>query len=59
MNTVTLMLTNKNSLRKARLFLIADSMAPIIGVMLSSMIKVPVEMLLLYLGFFTGFLLYI
>jgi len=59
MNTVTLMLTHKNSIGKAKLFLLLDAVAPILGA-LSTLFFQPSEgFLVLYLGFFAGFLLYI
>src|SRR5205085_1514766 len=59
LNTVTLLLTNKNTLNKAILFLIADAIAPILGVLATFLFTIPNDILILYLGFFAGFLLYI
>ncbi len=59
MNTVTLMISNKNTIKKAKMFLLLDSVTPIIGVASTLFLKVPQHFLLLYLGFFAGFLLYI
>jgi len=59
MNTVTLMLAHKNSLGKARVFLFFDALAPILGVFATLFFKIPFYFLVLYLGFFAGFLLYI
>lgn len=59
MNTVTLMLVNKNSTTKAKLFLLLDSLAPILGVAATLFFTMPKYWLVLYLGFFAGFLLYI
>ncbi len=59
MNTVTLMLTHKNSLLKAKWFLLLDALAPILGAISTLFFKVPTNFLVLYLGFFAGFLLYI
>jgi len=58
-NTVTLMLSHKNEVRKAKFFLILDSLAPIFGAITTLFIKVSPHFLILYLGFFAGFLLYI
>ncbi len=58
-NTVSIMLRHKNSTRAAKLFLIADAIAPVIGVFLASIWQVPAWFLVLYLGFFAGFLLYL
>ncbi len=59
MNTVTLMLTNKNSVKKARWFLLLDAVTPIIGALSTLFFHVSSHFLILYLGFFAGFLLYI
>lgn len=59
MNTVSLVLTNKNSLTRARWFLLLDALAPVLGVFSTLLFSVPTGFLVLYLGFFAGFLLYI
>ncbi len=59
MNTVTLLLTNKNSLSRARWFLFLDALTPILGAISTLFFKLPESFLVLYLGFFAGFLLYI
>lgn len=59
MNTVAFVLTNKNSLKRARWFLLLDALAPVLGVASTFLFTVPVNFLVLYLGFFAGFLLYI
>ncbi len=59
MNTVSLVLTNKNSTERARWFLLLDAIAPVLGVASTILFKVPANFLVLYLGFFAGFLLYI
>lgn len=59
MNTVTLMLTNKNTPKKAKVFLFFDALTPFIGAMSTLFFTVPAYFLTLYLGFFAGFLLYI
>ena len=59
MNTVTLILANKNSPKRARIFLFLDAIVPILGVISTLFFKVPPRFLVLYLGFFAGFLLYI
>ncbi len=59
MNTVSLMLTNKNSTRKSKVFLLFDSLAPILGAISTLFFKLSPQFLVLYLGFFAGFLLYI
>lgn len=59
MNTVTLMLTHKNSDKKAKLFLLFDALAPVLGVASTLLFNISPHFLVLYLGFFAGFLLYI
>jgi zinc transporter ZupT len=59
LNTVTLMLMNKNNRRKAFMLLLLDAIAPVLGVITTLFIHVSDAGLLLYLGFFAGFLLYI
>lgn len=59
MNTVTLMLNNKNTDRKSKLFLLLDAAAPVLGALSTLLFTLPPQFLVLYLGFFAGFLLYI
>ncbi len=59
MNTVTLMLTNKNSPAKAKVFLLFDALAPVLGAASTLLFTISPHFLVLYLGFFAGFLLYI
>jgi len=59
MNTVSLMLTNKNSTKKSKVFLLFDSLAPILGAVSTLFFSLSPQFLVLYLGFFAGFLLYI
>jgi zinc transporter ZupT len=59
LNTVNLMLLNKNRSRKAFAFLLLDALAPVIGVLSTLLFHVSDNLLVLYLGFFAGFLLYI
>ena len=59
MNTITLMLTNKNSMKKAKWFLLVDALAPVVGALSTLFFTVSSHFLILYLGFFAGFLLYI
>jgi len=59
LNTVTLMLTHKNTQRKATMLLLLDAMAPVIGAASTFLFNIPEQVLVLYLGFFAGFLLYI
>jgi len=59
LNTVNLMLLNKNKSKRAFMFLLLDATTPILGVASTLLFKVPDHALTLYLGFFAGFLLYI
>ena len=59
MNTITLMLSNNNSLGKSKIFLLLDSFAPVLGALSTLFFIVPPHFSVWYLGFFAGFLLYI
>lgn len=59
MNTVSLMLLHKNTPSRAKLFLLADALSPIFGAISTLFFKLPPYFLVLYLGFFGGFLVYI
>lgn len=59
LNTVSLALVHKNTDRKALFLLFLDAIAPVIGALSTRFFSVPDKDLLLYLGFFAGFLLYI
>ena len=59
MNTVALLLSNKNSVGRARWFLLLDGLTPILGAISTMFFRLPESFLVLYLGFFAGFLLYI
>jgi ZIP family zinc transporter len=59
MNTVTLMLNSNNTTRKSKIFLVIDALTPILGALSTLLFKVSPHVLVLYLGFFAGFLLYI
>ena len=59
MNTVTFMLSHKNSERRAKKSLFLTALTPILGVLSTFLFTVPGYILYLYLGFFAGFLLYI
>ena len=59
LNTVSLLLVHNNSNRRVWGFLMADALAPVIGAFSSSLLIWGPDKLLLYLGFFAGFLLYI
>ncbi len=59
LNTVNLMIMNKNKSSKAMYLLFLDAVAPILGVIATLFITFTDRQLSLYLGFFAGFLLYI
>jgi len=59
MNTITLMLSNNNDLKKSKTFLCLDALAPVLGAFSTFLFTVPPHFLIWYLGFFAGFLLYI
>ena len=59
LNTVNLMLLNKNRSRRAFAFLLLDAFAPVLGAASTLLFRVSDAGLVLYLGFFAGFLLYI
>ncbi len=52
LNTVNLMLLNKNRPRKAALFLLFDALAPLLGALSTLLFHVSDAGLVLYLGFF-------
>ena len=59
LNTVTLMLVNRNNRRKAFAMLLVDALAPVLGAVVGTFVHISEAGLTLYLGFFAGFLLYI
>lgn len=59
LNTVSLMLMHKNTPKKALVLLWIDALAPILGAASTLFYVLPEKYLVLYLGFFAGFLLYI
>ena len=59
MNTVSLMLMHHNPVRRSVAMLGLDALAPVLGALSTLVIRVPPAVLMLYLGFFAGFLLYI
>ncbi len=58
-NTVTLMLKNNQEKKKAFIFLILDALAPVIGVVLTSLIQFPEKILVFLLAIFVGEFIYI
>ncbi|MBI3380005.1 ZIP family metal transporter [Candidatus Gottesmanbacteria bacterium] len=59
LNTVSLVILNKNTDKTALFFLLLDALTPILGTISTLIFKIPDDALLIYLGFFAGFLLYI
>ncbi|HVV26214.1 MAG TPA: ZIP family metal transporter [Candidatus Saccharimonadales bacterium] len=59
LNTVNLLLLNKNRSRRAFMFLLLDALAPVFGVLATKLFSLSDDALTIYLGFFAGFLLYI
>lgn len=59
LNTVSLMLAHKNTDKAAFKFLLIDAIAPVIGGLSTLFFTLSDQALVLYLGFFAGFLLYI
>ncbi len=59
LNTVSLMLINKNTVKKSIILLVIDALAPILGALSTFIFTISNSLLILYLGFFAGFLLYI
>jgi zinc transporter ZupT len=59
LNTVSLMLMHRNTTARALGMLALDAIAPVLGAVSTLAFSVPPESLVLYLGFFAGFLLYI
>ncbi|GAB3213707.1 ZIP family metal transporter [Marinactinospora thermotolerans] len=58
-NTYTLVRTYGNDRRRAAVFVAADALAPVAGASLTLVLTVPDHLLGLYLGLFSGFLLYL
>lgn len=59
LNTVTLMLVNKNNRARSLGMLFMDALAPVVGAVVGTLVHISPGGLTLYLGFFAGFLLYI
>ncbi len=59
LNTVSLMLSHRNQPKKAIYFLLLDATTPLLGAASTMFFTLSPGTLLLYLGFFAGFLLYI
>jgi ZIP family zinc transporter len=59
LNTVSLMLVHKNTTARSVLMLLLDAVAPILGALSTLLFHAAPGEMLVYLGFFSGFLLYI
>jgi zinc transporter ZupT len=59
LNTVSLMLIHRNTTARAIAMLMLDAAAPVLGALSTLLFRVSSAEMTLYLGFFTGFLLYI
>ena len=59
LNTVSLMLLHRNTTLRSVLMLVLDAIAPILGAVATLAFRVSPGVLMVYLGFFAGFLLYI
>jgi zinc transporter ZupT len=59
LNTGALMISSKNTIRKTFTMIFIDALAPVLGVISTLFFVLPDKMMILYLGFFAGFLLYI
>lgn len=56
---VSLMLHHKNTKKRASIFLLIDALAPVLGIIIASLVKLPDIYLGLMLSFFAGFFIYI
>jgi zinc and cadmium transporter len=59
LNTVSIMLSHRNSTGRSLALLGLDAVAPVLGAAATLLFTVPDHLLGLYLGFFAGFLLYL
>ncbi|MGZ6005317.1 MAG: ZIP family metal transporter [Candidatus Saccharimonadales bacterium] len=59
LNTVSLLLIHKNDRSKALKYLLLDATAPVLGAASTLLFHISDRALIVYLGFFAGFLLYI
>lgn len=58
-NTVNLMLAHGNTRRRAQILLLINALSPVLGAASTLLFRVPPQLLVIYLGFFAGFLLHI
>ena len=59
LNTGSLMLVHKNTINRTWALVLADAAAPVLGAWVTRFFSLPDWALLIYLGFFAGFLLYV
>lgn len=59
LNTVSLMLVHRNTTPRSFVMLALDALAPVVGAASTLLFRFPASMLMFYLAFFAGFLLYI
>ena len=59
LNTGSLMLVHGNTPKKTIALILADATAPVLGALSTLLFRLPEKALLVYLGFFAGFLLYV
>jgi len=59
LNTVNVLLLNRNVVRRAVQFLVIDALAPLLGVIITTVFTIPQHLLAISLGCFAGFLLYL
>lgn len=59
LNTVSIMLLHRNTTKRSFRLLVADAIAPVLGAASTFLFIIPEQWLMLYLGFFAGFLFYI
>ena len=59
LNTVSLMLVHRNERQAALRLLVLDALAPVLGALSTLLFHISDKGLIIYLGFFAGFLLYI
>lgn len=58
-NTVNMILRSGGSLKRARIWLLVDALAPVLGIVLSIFISIPQNIFSLMLAVFCGFFIYI
>lgn len=59
LNTGSLMLAHRNPMGRTWALILADAVAPVLGAFSTLFFRLPARAVLLYLGFFAGFLLYV